>query len=277
MTYDYLFELQKALMAALYASANLQKLVNGIYCYKPDNASFPYMSVESVVSKDMSTRQVHVIHAAIAINAYSNERDSEELVKIMTEIKTVLESGKVSPTGCRIVAVEEEDSSIIRIANNRSWQGKLRYIVSLQKSSDALLTKAKDVLISISNSVLPVVSYTQLGGIKEVSLSFTSKNIDATNLSSGKWRELLARGGMSHLNISGYGYFSSSFGEQMLFQQVLSGEVANYQIDLGNRSRLEGRFSVAAYKRDAGANLEQEFFISLESSGEVRFLKSGLF
>ena len=107
--------------------------------------------------------------------------------------------------------------------------------------------------------------------MRDTRLEVSSQLIDATHNSSGAWRELLPDAGLRYVNITGSGVFTDSGAEKKIQELVFLGEIAEYRLEFANSSSLTGNFQISHYERSGNVNSEENYVISLSSSGKIIF------
>lgn len=108
-----------------------------------------------------------------------------------------------------------------------------------------------------------------VSGMRNVRMVVNSQLVDSSNNSSNGWRELLPEAGLRQVNISGSGAFTDSEAERNIQELVLTGKLGEYKISFANGSSLSGKFQISHYERLADMTSEENYAISLESSGEI--------
>ena len=111
--------------------------------------------------------------------------------------------------------------------------------------------------------------FTTIGGIKTSSMTVKNEVIVQNDLSSGKWQQLFADGGVSEVEIAGTGFFTDSAAEETLRSYSFNRSVNNYEFVFGNGNKISGAFLVREYKREGSMNELSVFSIILQSSGSV--------
>jgi len=96
--------------------------------------------------------------------------------------------------------------------------------------------------------------------------------IEANNISSDNWRELLDNSGIRYLNITVSGVFSNSESEQAIKKLAFSGDLAEYKISFHSQESLIGKFKIKYYERIGSINEEEHYMVGLASSGAVLIL-----
>jgi predicted secreted protein len=110
-----------------------------------------------------------------------------------------------------------------------------------------------------------------VGGMRLTKLVMNSQLVDASNSSSGGWRELMDEAGVNKVNIIGAGAFSNSKAEQYIQKLAFAGKLAEYKLNFANGSELLGLFKISHYERLGEMNEMENYVISLESSAKIFF------
>jgi TP901-1 family phage major tail protein len=270
-TIDYLYELHTSIIAALDGDATLAALINGVYSNVPADAKYPYVAVDNITAKDSSTRTTNGWHVKLSINTFSCVRSNIEASNILAEIRRVLDGAALSPTGCKVTAIREDNNNIRRQRDGKTWEGRIDFIIILQEGSGSFVGDGNQFIIKIGDGDTPTEAFAEIGGLRNVSISLKNKIMDSSNLNAGKWRALVSNGGVSSIAISGGGFFSDSGAEEKIRTLAFAGGGNNYEIILGDKDKISGSFLISSYKRSGDINTEEEFSISLESSGTIVF------
>jgi TP901-1 family phage major tail protein len=117
-------------------------------------------------------------------------------------------------------------------------------------------------------------NFVTIGGLRTTKFILNNHLVDVTNKESGKWRELLNNGGLSHISISGAGIFTDAESEQIIKDCAFLNKSTEYELHFGNGDKLTGVFHVASYERVGNYNDEESYAITLESSGKVEYIVS---
>ncbi len=111
-----------------------------------------------------------------------------------------------------------------------------------------------------------------VGGMRITKLIMNSQLVDASNSSSGAWRELMDEAGVRRVNIIGSGAFSNSEAEKYIQKMAFAGKLAEYKLSFANNSELSGLFKINHYERSGEMNEIENYVISLESSANILFI-----
>lgn len=271
MATDYLFALKNAVVTALAADTTLAAMVNGIYDNVLADAKFPFVAVDNITAKNENSRTTSGFAAGINIRAHSRARTSQEVSNITAEIRRVVLAATLSPAGCSVSAVREDGGAIARASDGVTWHGNINFAVLLQQGGGVFVASGNNFIIKIGDGATPTENFTTIGGLRNASLNLANKTLDATSLSSGRWREIVSGAGIAAVAVSGDGFFTDSAAEEALRAKAFNGALNNYQILLGSGDKITGKFMVASYARSGKLNAEEEVGIKLESGGEVVF------
>lgn len=113
--------------------------------------------------------------------------------------------------------------------------------------------------------------YQTLGGLKTTRLVINNPLIDVTTKESSGWRELLADAGISSLSIAASGIFTDSYSEQQVREYCLKRQIKPYLLQFGNGDQIYGDFLISSYERTGNYNDEENYSITLESSGKIDY------
>lgn len=109
-----------------------------------------------------------------------------------------------------------------------------------------------------------------VGGMRTTRMTLNQQVVDATSQSSQGWRELLDKGGVSSISISGQGVFTNSGAEENVRRAAFQAALEEFECCFGNGMQVEGKFLVSSYERLGGYKDEETYALTLESSGPVR-------
>lgn len=132
----------------------------------------------------------------------------------------------------------------------------------------------RNIEISIGDGGTPTEIFTKIGRMQLRRLRLSQIGIDVTDqASTGRWRELLAKG-LRSARIEGLGEFRHSPAEDSVRAAFFAGTKPNFRFELGRWGRIEGPFLVL--EMDFQGRLEENFAVSLifESSGELSWIAS---
>jgi TP901-1 family phage major tail protein len=113
--------------------------------------------------------------------------------------------------------------------------------------------------------------FVAIGGMRTTKFILNNKLIDASNIESGTWRELLEGSGISFVTITGEGIFTNSESEQIFKTCAFNNEIKEYELIFGNGERLIGKFHISSYERSGNHGEEETYSLMLESTGPIKF------
>lgn len=126
------------------------------------------------------------------------------------------------------------------------------------------------VLLKAGNGASPEI-FAMVGGLNLTSFIQRNQPIDITTKDSGGWQELLERGGISKISISGSGRFEDSAAEEIVRSNAMNNVIRNYQIGFGNGDVLSGKFLITSYQRGGANSGVEAYTLAMASSGPVTF------
>ena len=126
------------------------------------------------------------------------------------------------------------------------------------------------VLIKVGNGASPEV-FTTVGGLRTSGMQLGNHVLDATNIESGAWRQLLGSAGILSLNISGSGLFTDAASEEAVRGFAFAGSLNNYRFIFANGDYVTGPFMVTSYDRSGNYDAEEIYSMTLESGGPITF------
>ena len=131
----------------------------------------------------------------------------------------------------------------------------------------------KDMLLKLDQSGSG--SFLTVAGLRTRALAFNAASIDVTDAeSAGRWRELLAGGGIKRAAVSGSGIFKDHASDAAIRSLFFAGTIRNWQLILPDFGTVEGPFQIVALEFSADHAGEVTFEIALESAGQLGFTAS---
>jgi TP901-1 family phage major tail protein len=111
-----------------------------------------------------------------------------------------------------------------------------------------------------------------VAGLRTRALTFNAAVVDATDAeSAGRWRELLAGGGIKRASVSGSGIFKDQASDARIRELFFAGTIRAWRLILPDFGTVEGPFQITALEFSADHAGEVTFEIALESAGELGF------
>ena len=128
----------------------------------------------------------------------------------------------------------------------------------------------KDMLLKLDQTGLG--SFATVAGLRSRSLAFNAAAIDVTDAeSAGRWRELLAGGGIKRAAVAGSGIFKDQASDAAIRSLFFAGTIRNWQLILPDFGTVEGPFQIVALEFSADHAGEVTFELALESAGQLSF------
>jgi len=131
----------------------------------------------------------------------------------------------------------------------------------------------KDMLLKLDQTGSG--SFLTVAGLRTRALAFNAASIDVTDSeSAGRWRELLAGGGIKRASVSGAGIFKDQASDAAIRALFFAGTIRSWQLILPDFGTVEGPFQIVALEFSADHAGEVTFEIALESAGQLGFSAS---
>ena len=128
----------------------------------------------------------------------------------------------------------------------------------------------KDMLLKLDETGSG--SFLTVAGLRTRTLAFNAATIDVTDAeSAGRWRELLAGGGVKRASVSGSGIFKDQASDEAVRALFFAGTISNWQLILPDFGTVAGPFQVTALEFRGDHAGEVTFELALESAGEMSF------
>jgi len=129
----------------------------------------------------------------------------------------------------------------------------------------------KDMLLKLDQSGSG--SFVTVAGLRSRSLAFNAASIDVTDAeSAGRWRELLAGGGIKRAAVAGSGIFKDQASDATIRALFFAGTIRSWQLILPDFGTVEGPFQIVALEFSADHAGEVTFELALESAGQLSFV-----
>lgn len=128
----------------------------------------------------------------------------------------------------------------------------------------------KDMLLKLDQTGSG--SFLTVAGLRTRALALNAATIDTTDAeSAGRWRELLAGGGIKRASLSGTGIFKDQTSDAKIRELFFAGTIRDWQLILPDFGTVEGPFQITALEFSADHAGEVTFDMALESAGELSF------
>lgn len=128
----------------------------------------------------------------------------------------------------------------------------------------------KDMLLKLDQTGSG--SFITVAGLRSKALAFNAASIDVTDAeSAGRWRELLAGGGVKRAAVTGSGIFKDQTSDALIRSLFFTGEIRAYQLVLPDFGTVTGPFQIVALEFSGEHTGEVTFEMALESAGQLSF------
>lgn len=128
----------------------------------------------------------------------------------------------------------------------------------------------KDMLLKLDQTGSG--SFLTVAGLRTRALAFNAATVDTTDQeSAGRWRELLAGGGIKRASVSGAGIFKDQTSDAQIRTLFFGGTIRNWQLILPDFGTVAGAFQITALEFSGDHAGEVTFDLALESAGELTF------
>ena len=127
----------------------------------------------------------------------------------------------------------------------------------------------KDLLIKID--LTGGGQFETLAGLRATRISFNAETVDATNLDSGGWRELLAGAGVRSAAVTGSGVFKDAEADARARAVFFAGDLPAFQVIIPDFGIVEGPFQIAGLDYAGTHDGEATYELSLASAGALGF------
>lgn len=129
--------------------------------------------------------------------------------------------------------------------------------------------RGRDILLKIEDT--PGV-YVTVAGLRARTIALNARTVEITDGdSAGRWRELLAGGGVKSAAVSGQGVFRDAASDALIREAFFDQTARRWRLIVPDFGQLEGPFLVAALEYAGEHEGEASFALSLASAGEVSF------
>ncbi|MEO9297926.1 phage major tail protein, TP901-1 family [Devosia alba] len=115
-------------------------------------------------------------------------------------------------------------------------------------------------------------SFLTVAGLRTRALAFNAASVDTTDQeSAGRWRELLAGGGVKRAAVSGAGVFKDTASDAQIRALFFAGTIRDWQLILPDFGTVTGPFQIVALEFSGDHAGEVTFDLALESAGAISF------
>lgn len=144
-----------------------------------------------------------------------------------------------------------------------------------------MTTAAKTGRLLVLKQDVGAGSYESVAGMRTNSITLNNESVDITNKDSVNgsdklFRELLEKGGMQTVSISGEAVFVDATTYETFRDRALGNTHHSYRVEIPGASTAaggyyQGTFMIASHDLSGGYNDSVTYNLTLESAGEVTF------
>ncbi len=130
-------EFRKALFQAIHARASLKPYLGDplrVFDGVPRGATLPYATLEAVTTQLLTGHLEEGSRLTGSVGIYSRHADRAQTQEILQIFNELLEAG-VTPAGYESAGLTMTETSCRRLSDGRTWYGRIRFSVLLQKTA----------------------------------------------------------------------------------------------------------------------------------------------
>ena len=129
------------------------------------------------------------------------------------------------------------------------------------------------LLLAIETGTEGAGTYASLGGLRDTTVTINNATVDTTSKESAGIRQLLDAKTMNSVSISGSGAFLNGAEIKTIRDAALAGDHKNFRITTAGTATAGctyiGQFAITSFEEAGSHDGEQQYSISLESTGTV--------
>ena len=114
------------MFAVLNGDAALQNLVNGIYDLPPDDAPYPFVTIEDVSADEEAFLGGALMKMQLQLMVYSRYHGKGELHAVLERLHALLHHAELSVSGVSVVQVSVVQSRLDSLRDGRTQRGQMR-------------------------------------------------------------------------------------------------------------------------------------------------------
>lgn len=128
--------------------------------------------------------------------------------------------------------------------------------------------KGRDLLIKVDAGG----GFETVAGVRATRISLNAASVDVTTAeSAGRWRELLAGGGVRSASITGSGIFKDAASDALVRDAFFAGDLLQTQMLVPDFGAIEGAFQISSLEYGGDHDGEATYEISFSSAGALTF------
>ncbi len=114
--------------------------------------------------------------------------------------------------------------------------------------------------------------YETVAGMRAAKLALNAQSINVTNLqSAGRWRELLAGGGVKTASLTGSGVFVDAQSDARMREVFFQGQLLDTRFFIPDFGIIEGKFQITGLEYSGSYDGEVQYEFTFVSGGELSF------
>ncbi len=118
--------LQQSLFALLSGDATLSAIVDGVYDSPPEQAAYPYIIIDTLTSRNWSTRTSLGFSTTIPLLVYG-QQGAEQVIDIIDRIYEIIAEGSITLLDHQLVAMRFETHEVTQEQDGVTKRGIIRF------------------------------------------------------------------------------------------------------------------------------------------------------
>lgn len=118
--------LQQSLYALLSGDATLGSVISGVFIHPPEQQAYPYIVIDSLTSRDWSTRTTLGFSTIVPLLVYG-QNGQQEVLDIMDRIYELVVEGSITLLDHQLVALRFEMHEVVTEDDAVTQRGTLRF------------------------------------------------------------------------------------------------------------------------------------------------------
>ena len=132
MTDFVMMAVQKSLHSRLTGDATLMGMVEGMYDFVPQNATFPYITLGDAQVENQSTSANAIYRIRLQLHVYSRAKGRKEIHEIMHRLHALLHDVSPSVTGYDVVDLKFQRSDVALMRDGEGYHGRMLFSVLVE-------------------------------------------------------------------------------------------------------------------------------------------------
>ena len=123
--YDYITQIKESIISQV--AANTNNYIHGAYTYLPNNASFPYVTLNSISISDLSTNKKSLFKIFITCNILTNEQFIDNIDATISELQTVILETNFNITNYTVDRIYHKSSYVQQSTKDRTFLASINF------------------------------------------------------------------------------------------------------------------------------------------------------